>query len=85
MITGLILLLLIILSLIFGLVGAHYYKVKLQLNSFSTPSYVLGLVYQQFEGVDEKEGYVLVDIFTIGIIIAELEFSFYKMPTNFSA
>lgn len=77
MVLGLILMILILFSLCVGIRDAFAYDLKLQLNTFKTPYYTLGLMYREWE--KEQDGITSrVDSFTIGLIIIELEIFFDK-------
>lgn len=75
-----IVLFLAILSVVLGFKDSYYWELRLQRNTFKTPYYAFGLMYDQFEGLDENGKRNTIDIFTIGIIIFQLEFTFFKQP-----
>lgn len=79
MILGLALFAFISLSLYIGVKNSVNIDWVLQFNTFAGPYYTLGLVYRRYEETTEDEEVINIDVFNIGMLFVEIEFTFYKL------
>lgn len=66
---------LVVLALVFGFINSREMTIGLELNTFSTPFYKLGIFSERYT-LEDGEGYE--DEIVIGLFVINITITFYK-------